>query len=51
MGMGKFIPTWDVNGEKFLLEWVNRDREEFLIPIPSGDPLNLHVRMFLCNSE
>jgi hypothetical protein len=38
---GQFIPRW-ING--------HGDEEAFPIPVPRGDPLNLHVTMFLCTS-
>jgi hypothetical protein len=38
--------------EKFISRQVNEDLdgEAFLIPVPHGDPLNLHVTMFLCTN-
>jgi hypothetical protein len=41
----------DVNG-KNLTHQVNGDgnEEAFFISVLSGDPLNLHMTMFLCNS-
>jgi hypothetical protein len=49
--MEKFLPHEDVNGE-ILPQGIsgNGDEKAFTIPVSHGDPLNLRVTMFLCNS-
>jgi hypothetical protein len=50
--MGKFLPPRGCKWGKVLPRRVNGDGdgEAFPIPVPRGDPLNLHVTMFSCNS-
>jgi hypothetical protein len=48
MGMGKKLPPRGYKRGKFIPRRVNGDGdgEAFPIPVPRGDPLNLHVTMF-----
>jgi hypothetical protein len=50
MGMGKFLPSRGFKRGKILPQRVNGDADEdeeaFSIPVPRGDPQNLHVMMF-----
>jgi hypothetical protein len=46
--MGKFLPSRGCKWRKILPRRVNEDGngEAFPIPVPHGDPLNLHCRRF-----
>jgi hypothetical protein len=49
MWMRKVLPYGNVNGKKIIRVNGDGDWEAFLIPVPRGDPLNLHRMMFSCN--